>query len=700
MRADLVTLLQGAQGSQRERAEQWWDAACCPPQQLLDVLHDALEVKAPWFATLLEAVLEGGNTTKRWTHLVVSIPLLHRRWLSLWRSMGCPAELTSLVLTDLPKYVQFYAAAIGQLIATSLLEGRAPQHLRAHVQWLLPGRCIAALGWRNLAAHLDPVVLALARQTPGPGGRSPGDGPVDPTLRDIVCVLYRMRDRPFLSTLAFMALALLAEQSPRGKRYAPNTVHSMLVALSSALCRITDDHALATWAAFVPARHWGPYVRGERRPWSPETLAHYVAVYHQCVAATEQWLAARPRTADHLRPHALPDLPRSVDEQLRHYRSTQPSTSRRAAQADALMPDYLRLLRLVMDRATVFEALHQAYIAAKNDATATAPRLFQVALPDGSACLHFQIWSAPDLYRRTDPNRTVWPVLEGEVLTEYLGATRDGVPLPEAFFARICRAWFDPARRQDMVDRGDPRSDYAHGRLGLPRPPGRLFGLGKRVTAAALAQGREPRVLLDVDALCAGMAYGALAYILITATGMRIHEVQQIRVEDGYIFARPEGIEVHLRPKGYKDTRKPCAVHRLNLQIAPYWLRALAVHAHCWGNHVVVAMEGGTRLRLEPGVYLLQAGGTMLRGSELGRLLRYITHGHGLRTAQGEPVNLVPHLGRHGNARARRSLGHDMQDIQAGLNHSNRTATAHYVGAQEPGLLPVPPTGTLWEALL
>jgi hypothetical protein len=417
----------------------------------------------------------------------------------------------------------------------------------------------------------------------------------------------------------------------------------------------------------------------------------------------QRLLLSHPSAAEVLQPWLLPPVPiQLTDAPARVAAVDAGRRRRRAEQTKGLMPGYLSTLSLVLRRAAVFEALHASYLEASSHVTeATSPQPFDFVLPDGSATLHFQLWDAKSL-AATAQLRAVNSIaaLEGKIVAEFISASHGDITLQDPFFVEVGEAWVDPYVRARLVGRtGGRKADYVDFKSGFLRPPGPLLHLVRELAASRSSAGQRPRALFDIDALSTGMAYGALLYLIIVATGMRANEVQQIRAEASYMHATSEGITVGVYPKGCKWDRKHLVNHQLDPQIQPYWLRVLAVHERCWGPYCKVKMQAGDLLGLAPAVYLFQAGGKLLHVAQLGSLLRFATHNHGLTDDTGAPIVIQPHLLRHAYARSRRALGHDVRAIQAGLNHANQIMSREYIGDQEVGPLTAPTAATLWDAL-
>lgn len=211
------------------------------------------------------------------------------------------------------------------------------------------------------------------------------------------------------------------------------------------------------------------------------------------------------------------------------------------------------------------------------------------------------------------------------------------------------------------------------------------------------------------------MAYGALITLLALASGMRIHELQQIRLDGrpddicgepslphfGINF-KDNTIYCVVYPKGHKRDKRSPVTHILSLHLQSYWRHVVQLHDLIWPSWHSVAPEHADELGLDAGIYLFQTDSTALLQTEMRCLARAVSFGIPLTTSVGERVSLTTHLLRHGYAHMRASLDHELTTIQAALGHHDIRMTRRYTGAAVPQSREMPVSSSiqnLWSAL-
>ena len=683
----------------RERVGAWRASEGHPPSALLAELLAAQDGGEPWGPALVVYALE--TEPKQWPLLQQRMALLRAGWRPVWEARGRPDELTAADLSGDWGTVSHrqLAVTVGWRLERALQGGRAPIALQGVARALLPGRYLPSLGWQNLADLPDDVLALLIERSNALGQLVPAEH------RLLAKLLFHHRERPWAAVLACAAAALLGERGPRGgDRNAPMSIVNTVKQSASVIGAVFAAHSRLRISAVLRA-----YVAGQYGGPSKSVRAHHVEQYLIAVEAQARLIACTPGVQTRLEPYLLPrpESPLNVAQLLVSAQDAE--RTRRTRQVDTLMPYYSTLVWVVATRAAVFRAIHAAATRAREkfrlrDGT---PVPLSVRLADGSATLLFRMVSVAQLdqeARGVVATRRARPALTGQVLTEFLGAQDDrGTALADPFFVTVYRAWYDPAVRAALVQAGYPQSDFAACRTGLLRAPGRLGQFCGQHLRAALAAGRTPQVLLDTDSMCAGVAYGALALMLSFATGMRLHEMQQIRLEDEYVGLSQDGsIHCVVEPKARKRSRRAPLRHIIPAAVQPYWREVVRVHDQLWLTWKRVHIQNGIEMGLSAGVYLFQTRDTALRQTDLQRLTRYVVFGMDLNGQDGRRVNVSSHLLRHGYGRARIELGHSLAQIQAALSHWSPDATYLYTGPvkQLHPLAKPASTRTLWEALL
>lgn len=211
--------------------------------------------------------------------------------------------------------------------------------------------------------------------------------------------------------------------------------------------------------------------------------------------------------------------------------------------------------------------------------------------------------------------------------------------------------------------------------------------------------------LLPIESLYVAALFGMVALCILTANGMRVGELIQIRVSaDGIVpitLPLPPDAEnqtptihwaVRAVPKGHHAS-KTYYLDDEHLRLLSLVKLMLCHHYHidlqAGGELPKVVLRGDTGLRVAPAPdqYLFQYGGKSLIGDDIRVCLRFLLHGLVFRTLEGRQVIVYPHLLRHGFTTWALNVAKEPIDIVAAiLNQKNIRVTGYY-GRPNPRLV-------------
>lgn len=701
------------------RVASWRGSETCPPPALLAVLHDSCIRGEPWANCLAVYALEQNRA--RWPAVLQEMKLLRAIWTPIWHAQGCPASMADFDLTGnwTTRSRQRLSVSVGHVLDQALTAGRVPASLQTAAQTLLPGRYLESLGWQNLNILPDDVLSLLGQRS------SSIDDTVPAEYRRLVTLLFHHRNEAWLLPMACVALALLGDVRADGReRNAPGTIVNMVKRVASILRTVCVHRPFQELRRSGVDRALRAYLDGRYTSVdgpNSSTRAMDVTQYIACVAAQGRLLASSPQLAATLGSWLLPELAETLEVQKLLGAALQQQNTRRSQQVDALMAQCTTLVHAVVARAQIFQQLHHVVTEARATYDGD-PVPVSLPLADGSAVLEFRLVSVLQLdweARGEAALKRSRPAFEGQVLLEYLEAQDDqGRLLPDdPFFVALYRGWYDLDSSRALIqgDSGLVASDFWSKRQGLLNAPGKVSQFCRHHLQGALKQGRPPQTLLHPDAFCAGMAYGALIILLALESGMRIHELQQIRLEGEtdvingemslpYFGVKPEDGTIYcvVYPKGRKRDKRSPMTHILSPHLQPYWRQMVQMHDHIWPNWHNVAPEHADELGLDAGIYLFQTDSTALLQTDMRCLARAIGFGIPLTTSAAERVSLTTHLLRYGYAHMRARLDHELTAIQAALSHQDVRMTRRYTGAAGPQPREMPASSSiqnLWGAL-
>lgn len=452
------------------------------------------------------------------------------------------------------------------------------------------------------------------------------------------------------------------------------------------------------------------------------------------------WLSALPEEYRHL--YAPYVLPRVSDTREMARLSGITATNRdgqekRKAETDALMPFYMDLRAQVHFRYNLLRRLRRAYqdaIRIVQDGRATLPLTFE--LREGGAPSPDRPPTERLMFRLWDRRSFVLAHLHaygGQTVQHARARTHAYAPEKKAFYLEfrgieplgdvhpVTGLWFYELLEQDVLGR-----NAAYGapeQVAAKQEWLKAQGYGENLddeTATAPFHGMSPGLLawqlysgdgrfadvaravtgtifIPVDPLYRAAVFGMVALHIITANGMRVGELMQLRLTPDCLRgmrippapdAEDQTARIHWQarvlPKGY---RAPVPFYfddehmRLLALVKAMLLEHYGTDPASGGPLPVVAFRGDYERnhRFEPDQYLFQFGGVSLRTTAIRACMRFITHGLVFQTADSRRVIVRPHLLRHGFATWAINVAKEPIDlVGAILNQKNLDVTAYY----------------------
>lgn len=693
-----------------ERTMVWLQPHRRPSDKIMNILTQTYQGGEPWLEALVAFVLEtdGARTVQN----ADAVRIARQVWLDSWIRQGSPPlhELRAEGQWTDRRSRSIAIVRIGMVLDQALAGGRAPAEISTFIRTLLPSRYLRHLGWLNLESLPAPLVEFLQAQA---GVTNPLV--VDGRHKRIIGWLVHHRDKAWATHLACLAATLLGDLRGDGRqRCSPITVVNQLSAVKAILQTVHAHVGLDGIGSVDPATLLDAYIQGklpgaEGRNWSSRAVA--VNFYLSSVAAQERMLARQGDGIGELKKYILP-VPRRVPLYLPDpHQVLADQTARRQQRMAELHRQYDRVIFLAVARTLAIQQVHQEFVKARRRTEVTGQeQAFDVTLSDGSATLSFRtvldnrIRIAPDESGNSTGS-----------LTEYLGAYRpDGGLLPDTFFVSLFKAWYDPQYQNILCEKGYKKKSFEVSARGLYKPSGRMsYFCGWQMRGSKKFKAQRA-IFLDLNAIAMGITYGALGLLIMLTSGMRIHELQQVRVDaNGKLRGTNESplrlddsgrISVSVFPKGGKKPGFEPVRHVLPLYITSVWQRARQLRMAVWGMERLVSLENGAEFDLPAAHYLFQSRSAGLSKVDINRMMFTATFGLSSLDQPDKPIILTAHDLRRLYAAWRQRAGHEFSHIQHALGHANASMTARYTSHQadeimQPQSCIGPGSETLWEAL-
>ncbi|UQN08441.1 hypothetical protein [Deinococcus sp. QL22] len=639
-----------------------WESAGYPSLDVINCLIE-IQLERPPYAPLLLHYAVCNSEPKL---VEKRLKYLNRCWREMWIAQHRPSTFKELDRTTSLADLRQHSGRVARQVLEAITDPTSV--LLSDIRCILPNEYLPLLGLSNFAGYIPATILKIADQRFKCHG-----GAVPEENRKVIKRIHSMRKTPYVSELILAVSMLTDEESARGERNTPNSVLTKLTHTASLLKKVFADCSLKSMVDFDPDLHLRSYFKDESGQYLDSVRVAHISAYLECADAGYRWERAHPDLKASVAPWRLRSPKGHIDEDKLFAAARQAEKNRRYALADALAKVYLPTLSAVIRRAAVFQEIAAASeVAHRQFASLSAEENhlpFEVCLSDGSATLRFVIWSAAVFAGKRSLTKQLELLNQGdqrETLVEYVGAVDEaGQPLPDAYFALVQRAWYDPEFRPQILKYGGVESDYLGTWPGLLRPAMRLSGHCHKEHADAHRSGRKPRVLFDLKALCAGAAYGAFVLVVAYSSGMRTHEMQQIngRAPDTVILESGH-FECSIYKKGKKRDKKKIFKQKLEPFVRTYWEALRDAHYKSWGDFSYVLPQDGEKFGFERGGYLLQADGRRLSQVVMRRSARFVAFGACHDSTDPDFMSLAIHLLRHGHTRIREELGHLLSDIQ------------------------------------
>jgi hypothetical protein len=589
--------------------------------------------------------------------------------------------------------------------------------------------------WQELLGRCTPLVLRAPKTWGDPLRSSAMERPQH--LEGFVnYVVKNLVGQPWCDHLVLLA-AVLYSQNIQYKTVTGNmsTLHACFTDLFSEL-------SLQSMADWNVDQYLALYL--SRQVLKTHTAAQRVAfwrVYQAGSRHLKRWLSGLPAEQQILyRPYVLP-YPSDPPELTRLSNVRQVDYERqekRKADTDALMPFYLDLRTQAHLRYNLLVRLRKAYYRAiKLVESGKACLPFEFELREGGSerlkqapteRVLFKLWDrrtfvqhhqtafSPATHRLVRDRCRSYADEKNSYLLEFVRAE----PLDEAHPS--AGLWFLELLKHDVLGetgRGKSRDDIreqqawlrAHGygdeehelvspfatdTPGVLLPPHKSGDTHFRKSA----QARTDTLFIPVESFYVAALFGMVGLQILTANGMRIGELLQLRANSEGILpitlppspAAPNQMpEIHwavrVVPKGHR-TPKTYYLDDEHLRLLSLIKLMLCEHYHldpkAGGDVPIVPVQGNNRHRFKPDRYLFQYNRKGLSEEDLRGCLRFLMHGLVFQTLEGRQVTIRPHLLRHGFATWALNVAKEPIDIVAAILNQKNIAVTKYYGRPNP----------------
>jgi len=598
--------------------------------------------------------------------------------------------------------------------------------------------------WVQLSEHCTPSVLR-APKTWGDPFRSPQmDMPQN--LQGIInYVQNNLVNSAWCDHLVLLAAVLYSQNL----QY--RTIYDALSALHSGLTDLFSELKLQSMTDWEVDKHLTLYLSGQVL--SAHTARQRVAFWKRYQAASrhlKRWLASLPMEQQTLyHPFVLP-YPADPHEltQLSGARQVEyEQQEKRKAETDAIMPFFADLRTQAHLRYNLISRLRKAYhkaIKAVEQGKAVIP--FEFEMREGgnerkqrpaAERLVFKLWDRrtfvlaqvkenPKLFSRdtvqearnrkdsfapernsyllefirvesldrTSPVAGLWflELLERQVLGQ---GPQQGTQVE----VKEKRTWLRQQGYGDEESEDTPMEPFRSHTPGVLLPA-KGSGNGDFVK---YARERTGALFIPVESLYVAAIFGMVALHILTANGMRIGELLQLRASADSIVPivispSPDSEDqtptvhwaVRAVPKGHR-TATTYYLDDEHLRFLSLVKFMLCEHYHIdpktGANLPLVALRGNNNHRFPSDCYLFQYNHKGLRAEDIRACLRFLMHGLVFQTLDGRRVIILPHLLRHGFATWALNVAKEPIDIVAAILNQKNLAVTKYYGRPNPRLV-------------
>ena len=598
--------------------------------------------------------------------------------------------------------------------------------------------------WMQLSEHCTPSVLR-APKTWGDPFRSP-QMEMPRNLQGILnYVQNNLAGRPWCDHLVLLA----AVQYSLNIQY--RTIYDDLSVLNSGLTNFFTELTLQSMTDWEVDKYLSLYLSGQVL--TAHTAGQRVAFWRRYSAGSrhlKRWLASLPVEQQTLyRPFVLPypDDPHELARLSGGRQVEYEQREKRKAETDAIMPFFADLRTQAHLRYNLLVRIGKAYhkaIKAVQQGKAVLP--FEFEMREGgnerkqqpaTERLVFKLWDrrtfvlehgkeTPKLFSRTTVQdarnrKKAFAPERNSYLLEFVHAEAlDGKsPVVGLWFLELLerqflgegpqqgtqkevqekQAWLRSQGYGDEENEGPLIQPFANHTAGvlLPLKSSGDWDFMNR------ARQRTGALFIPVESFCVAATFGMVALHILTANGMRIGELLQLRANaDGIVpivispspDAEDQTPTVHWAvravPKGHR-TPTTYYLDDEHLRFLSLLKLMLCEHYHIdsktGANLPLVPQSGKNKHRFPSECYLFQYNHNGLSEGDVRVCLRFLMHGLVFQTLDGHRVIILPHLLRHGFATWALNVAKEPIDIVAAiLNQKNLTVTKYY-GRPNPRLV-------------
>ena len=658
-------------------AEAWLNVNQNLPSSIMGLLDSLHERHAPFLLSFVVHLMQiSPETLEKRTPLLLQICKV---WLKAWEQQGSPESLDDFLLIGNwgSKGLKQLSLTIAYTLDRALANHEAPKSISEFTCMLLGSRYKSHLGWYNLRGYPEPLVRILMQRA----------GAIDPMSVSadrisLVTHLSKQAGQPWAKYLMCVAIALVGElQISGGARRGAISDRSYLNRATTILTvihhnrglNIDNRHVASLLEAYIEGKLIIP--RNSKR----STRASMVQTFLSCIASQQRYLRQFPEHDHYLAPYVLPRPTRPVVG-LSLTDICAETKQRRQADVHAIHPDLYQWLSLAEIRRNVARL-----ICTKMHTTSHDCKTFDVPLPDSSAVLKFRFVSISDVQEQSKqraPTQTR--------LIEYLGHEGpERISGKQPFFVFLHRAYFNRQFLSRLMKLGYYRQDFRGYSSGILKPIGAHHDFCQKMMDHDVATGSELRTYIEADTLAFAMSAACLEIELILSTGMRVHELQQIRVDIDstypgsdvpVLYMDDSSIYVLIYPKGHKPAQNHLPVqYSFPSDIKDSWIIMREHHQLIWGPERYVDFENGAEFGIPPAPFLFQAHGKIITTHALRMLLPNILIGHKAIREDNLLASVKPHVFRALNMNEMKASGLSLYDISRNMHGGNQSMTQHYL---------------------
>lgn len=558
----------------------------------------------------------------------------------------------------------------------------------------------ATISWESLKGKITPEIF----QAPKTVGDLYGSWP--PVHERNIRYLLRNADgKAWMNHLSLMAAVLSA------RRLDVYTVELTLRMMHSRFTALLPALGLETMDGWNVDLHLPAYLKGELLPHDTEYMRFkFLQDYLSATKHVKNWLEALPQEDQRVyRPYVLaPVNPLAIERLDKRQEIEQQQRQRRKAETEAVVPHFGPLRAEAHFRYNRLMRLRQAYQQALKKVLpdhSNLPLEFSYAEGDPPVeRLFFKLWDRRSFVLDSEhaeryTRRTIDKARLGRngftdernvVFLEFLKAEPlvEGIAPEGLWFADLLRVgvlgnkprFGSPEEvrvKQTWLRQWGYGEDETLNEFTIPfstNCPGLLtWPDEKKSSGGSLgqfmdeAQKRTTGALIPVETLYAAATFGLLSIDLVTSTGMRLNELQQVSLSPQCLIRL-----VDEPPPGAKDQSPRI---RYLLRLLPKGERTETLHNYGIGRESVKLIERTAQMLCEyyqvqlgealPRVpfdprhhrqhrfeeieapYLFQYTYQHLGDRAIHACMRFLMHGMVFQDSQGKPVVLKPHLLRH-----------------------------------------------------